>query len=71
MRVLDMRLFVFITLILLTAAMPANCAEEGPTSAGVGCAKRIVTAGTPVFAHIFGLQERRLRGSRRRALAAC
>ena len=28
MRVLDMRLTVFITMILLTAAMPANCAED-------------------------------------------
>jgi hypothetical protein len=28
MRVFDMRLIAFATLILLTAAMPANCAEE-------------------------------------------
>ena len=28
MRVIDMRLIVFITLIVLSAAMPANCAEE-------------------------------------------
>ena len=31
MRVLDMRLTVLVTLILLGAAMPANCAEE-PTA---------------------------------------
>jgi hypothetical protein len=30
MRVFDVRLIVFATLILLTAAMPANCAEAPP-----------------------------------------
>jgi len=28
MRVLDMRLIVFITLIMLSAATPANCVED-------------------------------------------
>ena len=38
MRVLDMRLIVFIMLIVLSAAMPANCAEEPtwPTRSSVG-----------------------------------
>ena len=33
MRMPDMRLIVFITLIVLSAAMPANCAEEPPIQA--------------------------------------
>ena len=35
MRVLDMRLIVFVTLILLTAASPANCAGEPATRVGL------------------------------------
>ena len=38
MRELDMRLIVFIMLIVLSAAMPANCAEESllPDASSIG-----------------------------------
>ena len=55
MRVLDMRLIVFVTLILLTAAMPANCAEE-PTGVGSALssvdrqARHIAAAHLPIAA---------------------
>lgn len=44
MRVLDMRLIVLITLIVLSAAMPANCAEEPATLAPASIGRPLHTS---------------------------